>query len=131
MARRKESIVMLDTHIVVWLYDALTERLSKKAKELIERNDLYISSMVRLELQYLFEIEKIKDDAATIIKFLNEKLGLKIMDSNFIKITEKAIQLTWTRDPFDRIIVADAILNKSYLITADKLIRKHYEQSYC
>lgn len=122
---------MLDTHIVIWLYDALVDRFSKKAKELIERNDLYISGMVRLELQYLFEIKKIKDDPSTVIKFLNKKLGLKIMDSSFIKITEKAIKLIWTRDPFDRIIVVDAMLNNSNLITADKTIRKHYERAYC
>jgi PIN domain nuclease of toxin-antitoxin system len=77
------------------------------------------------------EIKKIKDDAATIIRFLNEKIGLRIMDSSFINTTEKALNLTWTRDPFDRIIVADAILNKGKLITADKTIRKHYEHSYC
>ena len=31
MAKRKESLVYLDTHVVVWLYDALTDRLSRSA----------------------------------------------------------------------------------------------------
>ena len=56
MAKRKESLVYLDTHVVVWLYDALTDRLSKAAVEAIEDNDVVISRMVELELQFLHEI---------------------------------------------------------------------------
>jgi PIN domain nuclease of toxin-antitoxin system len=59
MARNKQSVVFLDTHITVWLYAGLIEKISQTAKKTIEANDLLISPMVKLELQYLFEIGRI------------------------------------------------------------------------
>jgi PIN domain nuclease of toxin-antitoxin system len=41
------------------------------------------------------------------------------------KKTAETIQ--WTRDPFDRIIVAQATLKHSPLITKDETLRKHYK----
>ncbi|WP_230458629.1 PIN domain-containing protein [Microcystis aeruginosa] len=52
-------MIYLDTHIVVWLYAGLTAKLSDCAKHLINENELYISPIVRLELQYLYEIGRI------------------------------------------------------------------------
>jgi PIN domain nuclease of toxin-antitoxin system len=40
-----------------------------------------------------------------------------------------AIHLDFTRDPFDRIIVADASVNNSMLISKDKIIKKHYKNT--
>lgn len=53
MERNKRSIVYLDTHIVVWLYAGLTEKLSERAKSVIEEFRVMISQMVSLEFQYL------------------------------------------------------------------------------
>jgi PIN domain nuclease of toxin-antitoxin system len=53
-------VIYLDTHAVVWLYDDTDKKFSNKAKEEIRNNDLSISQMVRLELQYLYEIGRIK-----------------------------------------------------------------------
>ncbi|MCB8766407.1 hypothetical protein [Planktothrix agardhii] len=40
-------MIYLDTHVVVWLYAGLTDKLSNLAKSLINTHDLYISPMVR------------------------------------------------------------------------------------
>lgn len=50
-------MIYLDTHVVVWLYAGLTAKLSDLAKLLINKHELYISPIVRLELQYLYEID--------------------------------------------------------------------------
>jgi PIN domain nuclease of toxin-antitoxin system len=36
MGRGKQAVVYLDTHIVVWLYAGLTEKLTKNAKKEID-----------------------------------------------------------------------------------------------
>jgi PIN domain nuclease of toxin-antitoxin system len=42
----------------------------------------------------------------------------------------EAIDVDWTTDPFDRLIVAQAIANSNAkLITRDRLIRKNYPQA--
>lgn len=39
------------------------------------------------------------------------------------------LDLSWTRDPFDRIIVAPASLNHNILVTKDQSILKNYENA--
>lgn len=119
----------LDTHIVAWLYQKSLDLLSTKAKEVIDANDLYISPIVSLELEYLYEIGRIKDDSKTIIKYLNEKIGLKVHNANFNRIMKVAIDEKWTRDPFDRMIVSHCRYRDAFLITKDERVLKNYSKA--
>jgi len=116
----------LDTHIAIWLYEKRLDLLSEKAKQYIEKNDLFISPVVKLEIEYLFEIEKIKDNSDTIYSFLERNIDLKIEKSSFLEIIKISLDEKWTRDPFDRIIVAHAKLKDCTLISKDKKINKNY-----
>jgi PIN domain nuclease of toxin-antitoxin system len=116
----------LDTHIVVWLYQKSLELLSKKAKDAIEKNDIYISPIVLLELQYLFEIGRIRDKSHIIIKYLQSKIGLKIDNADFVEVIAIALEESWTRDPFDRLIVAQSRYRDANLVTRDKKIAVYY-----
>lgn len=118
-------MIYLDTHVIVWLYAGLTEKLSPKAIELIEDNDIRISPIVKLELSYLQEIERIKPSAQEIIRHLQTQIGLSICDTPFEEIVNKALHFNWTRDPFDRLIAANAVCAHMRLVTKDETIRKH------
>lgn len=118
-------MIYLDTHVVVWLYAGLKEKLSKKAIELIENNDICISPIVKLELCYLQGIERIKPSAQEIIRYLETHIGLSICDISFEEIVNKALSYNWTRDPFDHLIVANATCNHMRLLTKDETIREH------
>ena len=115
-------MIYLDTHVVVWLYAGLTEKLSNKAIETVENNQLLISPIVQLELQYLKEINRITANSALIIENLNCSIGLKICDFSFIHIVTEAIDKSWTRDPFDRLIVAQSHARQIPLLTKDQTI---------
>lgn len=118
-------MIYLDTHVIVWLYAGLTDKLNNNIIDLIENNTLLISPLVKLELTYLHETKRISHTSQTIIHELENRLGLTICDTPFNSIVNKANTLTWTRDPFDRLITASALLNHVKLITKDKVIRKH------
>jgi PIN domain nuclease of toxin-antitoxin system len=122
MARNKPSVVFLDTHIAVWLYAGLIEKISETAKQTIEANDLLISPMVKLELLYLFEIGRITVKPDTIINNLFAAIGLKISETPLQQIIEKALNITWTRDVFDRLLSAEAMVVGGEFITADENI---------
>ena len=122
-------MIYLDTHIIVWLYAGKIEKLSEKAKELINDHEVIISPVVRLELQYFFEIQRVTDDANEIIFDLSDRIGLKICDKNLNTIVSGALDLSWTRDPFDRIIVANAAIDKNILVTKDQNILENYEKA--
>lgn len=117
----------LDTHVVVWLRQKELEKFSKKALEIIEETDtLLISPIVELELKFLQEIGRIDDTPYNIIGDLNAMIGLKIDDISLSEIIQKGMLIEWTRDPFDRLIVAQAMAKSYPLLTKDDKILSHF-----
>jgi PIN domain nuclease of toxin-antitoxin system len=82
--------------------------------------------MVRLEMQYLFEIARVAAPASTVLDELTVKIGLRICDAPFLQVVQEAERQPWTRDPFDRLIVAQASLHGAVLITKDDTIAENY-----
>jgi PIN domain nuclease of toxin-antitoxin system len=130
MERRSQSLVYLDTHIVVWLYAGLLDKFTPKARAGIDDNNVVISQFVRLELQYLYEIGRIKVEPDKIIGELAGEIDLRISECPLNNIIEEALKINWTRDVFDRLLVAETIRDQSLLfITADKKIREKFTQA--
>lgn len=119
-------MIFLDTHVLVWLYGGALAKFSPKAIKMIEKNELYISPMVELELNFLYEIKRLSVDGVEIVRELDSHLGLTVYRVDFYKVVESAHKLDWTRDPFDRLIVANASMLQAQLITKDEQIREHY-----
>lgn len=82
--------------------------------------------MVTLELEYLREIGRITEGPATVLPELHSRLGLVICDRDYTKIAQSAWAQNWTRDPFDRLIVAQAALGQNLLVTKDATILANY-----
>ena len=122
-------MIYLDTHVVVWLFAGDTNKLTQSGIDLINDNDLLISPIVQLELQYLLEIKRITQPADAILKDLSKTIGLKICNKPFNDVIKQSVHQNWTRDPFDRIIVAQASLSKTMLLTKDKIILENYKDS--
>lgn len=122
-------MIFLDTHIVVWLYSGLVKKLSPDVVEAIENNEIIISQMVRLELQYLFEIGRLTVAADEIINELSQLIGLNISKTLPEKVFTNAVDQSWTRDVFDRLIVAEADALNAVLLTKDRRIIKHYDKA--
>jgi PIN domain nuclease of toxin-antitoxin system len=124
-----ESMIFLDTHAVVWLYSGKLDLFNPKVLKLINTEQVCISHIVKLEIQYLFEIKRVKYEPGLIIDTLIGEIGLMYSDNNFESIVRQAIHLSFTRDPFDRIIIADASINNSMLISKDRNIKTHYKNT--
>ena len=120
-------MIHLDTHVVVWLYAGLLDRFPASALELLEKEPLAISPMAVLELQYLHEIGRVGLPAATVIDDLSSRIGLEVASASFPAVAATAATLSWTRDPFDRLIAAQAITEGAPLLTADDTIRQNLD----
>lgn len=119
----------LDTHVVVWLFSKEIEKLSPKALELIEESELYVSPMVVLELEFLHEIGRLTYASEAIVKSLSDSIDLKVSEESFDKVAYESVKQNWTRDPFDRIIVAQAMCENAQLLTKDRKILEHFGQA--
>jgi PIN domain nuclease of toxin-antitoxin system len=122
-------VTYLDTHVAAWLYSGNSSSLSKTAMREISNESLLISPMVLLELQLLFEIGRAKHPASKVAEHLARDLGVAVCDHPFPLVTASALEVNWTRDPFDRLIVAQAATNDAPLLTKDAKIRRHYKQA--
>jgi PIN domain nuclease of toxin-antitoxin system len=122
--------IYLDTHTVIWLYNNELHKFPVKTLELIDNNNLFISPMVVLELEYLYEIKRLNEHATILTETLNQEINLQMCKFPFILVITEALKQSWTRDPFDRIIVAHSAINQSLLISKDTLIHENYEKVF-
>jgi PIN domain nuclease of toxin-antitoxin system len=122
-------VIYLDTHVVVWLYAGEYARLAGTARRLIEAEPLVISPVLLLELALLEETGRIKARAQAILAELQASLALSICDLPFAEVSMASLQQKWTRDPFDRLIVAQAFARGARLITKDQFIRRHFRDA--
>ncbi len=116
----------LDTHAAVFLWEGRIEVFGPASRKTLEQSTLLISPMVRLELQFLKEVGKIKVEPDQILGSLGSDLGVTLTNDPLDALVAHAMSLTWTRDPFDRMIVATALLHKVPLVTRDGLIRENF-----
>jgi len=122
-------VIYLDTHAVVWLYAGEVGRFTTGGRRLLEREELLVSPMVALELEFLEETGRITVGARVIIEALTQALGLTVCDLPFAQVISETLTQVWTRDPFDRILVAQAACRGLPLLTKDKVIRAHYPRA--
>ena len=118
-------MIHLDTHVVVWLYAGLREKLSERAGALIEQEDLRASPMVHLELQYLHEIGRLSVPGTAVLADLGRRIGLGLAGTPMDAAVASALPLGWTRDPFDRLIAGCALAEGVPLLTADRRMLDH------
>jgi PIN domain nuclease of toxin-antitoxin system len=115
---------LLDTHTFLW--SALqTERLSKKVRTLLldNRNTVYVSSVSFWEISLKYGIGKIElknlhpDELPTAA----QEMGFDILDVDYREAASfHKLPRQNHKDPFDRMIVWQAIHNDLVLVSKDK-----------
>lgn len=120
-------MIYLDTHVVAWLFAGVTDRFPPPVRQRLETEELAMSPIVKLELQYLFEVGRVTEPAEHVVSDLEQRIGLQVVDASLSATITAALSLSWTRDPFDRLIAAQAIADHRPLLTADSSIRSHVD----
>jgi len=116
---------LLDTHAAVFLWEGRTDIWGTDSLDLIQRAVLFVSPLTRLELKYLFEVGKIKVEPDEILGGLVADCGVVQLNTSIVEAVSYAMSLDWTRDPFDRLLSATALLNAMPFITKDRKILKN------
>lgn len=112
-------MIHLDTHAVVWLYLGQTERFPAALRARLGSSRPLYSPMVRLELAFLHEVGRLVVEPAVLLDALAGFAGLRVAEGSFERVAQIAATLTWTRDPFDRVIAAHALADDLPLVTRD------------
>lgn len=118
-AAAEAPLILLDTHALIWL----DQGRPGVASLLGRSRRLYISPANLLELQFLDETGRVKlpkGDAQALA--VDDRWTLD--DPPASAWFAAALDLSWTRDPFDRLIAAHARLRGWRLATADDTLLK-------
>ena len=119
-----QEVILLDTNALLWL-----ESGHRRARPLVTaRRALYVSPMTMLELQVLHEAGRLKFGSGTVTRFFDDDRWL-LDDPPAARWFETSLSVGWTRDTFDRLIVAHARLRGWRLATADSLIVENLRES--
>ncbi len=122
-------MIFLDTHAALFLHES-KKKVPRRAWKFLEGDECVLSPMVRLEFEFLHEIGRIRHEPMVIFESLVRDLAVTIETEGWARAAEIAQVLNWTRDPFDRLIVAHAMVWSAPLLTRDDLIQEHYSQAF-
>jgi PIN domain nuclease of toxin-antitoxin system len=126
LAGLEDLVIHLDTHVVVWLYDAPARHLPPATRKRLDGAELFVSPMVVLEMEHLAELGRIAARPDTILATLAARLGLSVSTASWAEAVGHAREIRWTRDPFDRLIVGNAVADGAQLVTKDETIRSNF-----
>ena len=119
--------LLIDTHAVIWFITD-NNRLPTKTKHLIEnkRNNCFISMATFWEIAIKYSIGRLdlNSDLDNIFQII-EDTGFEILPITTIHILENANLKFHHQDPFDRLIIAQAIIEGLLIVSKDNQFKKY------
>ncbi len=113
-------MILLDTNAVLWL---LTNH--ERAKPLLDSGySLYLSPISLLELKFLLEVGRLKLDSDSSLQDIADDSRWTLDNPSLYSVTLAALDIDWTRDPFDRLLVAHAFSRRWKLATGDRQMKE-------
>jgi len=116
------AVILLDTNAVIWM-----DQKHPRIRKLARAPRLLVSPATVLELQLLEEIGRLRLHSG--VRGIVEAESWEIDEPPVIDWFERAAEESWTRDPFDRLIVAHARLRRHRLATGDRAILEQLRPS--
>jgi PIN domain nuclease of toxin-antitoxin system len=116
--------LLLDTHFLIWLV-----LRSKRLGEFpwIDRYRPWgVSPVSFLEIQFLAEIGRLSVRNPEFMTAVMDDARFRVDDIPLGTVVRHALRLDWTRDPFDRLLVAHSAARRIALCTLDRRIRTHH-----
>lgn len=122
--------LLLDTHIYLWLANG-SPRLTAQAKERIESADrVFVSSATMWEIAIKVQLGKLRVDLDEVIEQIQVN-GFEELPV-FARHAKALASLPRHHgDPFDRLLVAQAISETMRLLTADPQLKAYSELVEC
>lgn len=118
-------MILLDTNAVIWLMVK-----HKRVQGLQNAGRLYLSPVSLLELHFLVEVGRgIQFPAGKTLQDVAKDSRWQLDNPDAAALFAAAFPIGWTRDPFDRLLVAHAKHRRWKLATSDQHILKNLTQN--
>jgi PIN domain nuclease of toxin-antitoxin system len=118
--------LLLDTHVLLWLMSD-DRRLSRRARSLIvSASEVYVSAASIWEIAIKAGLGKMEENPETVLDKIDPAGLLELPVSMRQAVAAGKLPLLH-RDPFDRLLVAQAICETMRLLTADAQLSAYSE----
>jgi PIN domain nuclease of toxin-antitoxin system len=120
--------LLIDTHIFIVLSKGQLEQRYPKLATLIDsaENELYLSVASIWEIAIKVRLGKL--DAGVAPEFISEfceSLGVRVLAIDASHATAELSPEPYTRDPFDRMLLAQCSIEGMRLVTVDQHLAEH------
>ncbi|MBV5261297.1 type II toxin-antitoxin system VapC family toxin [Synechococcus moorigangaii CMS01] len=119
--------VLLDTHISLWYIEG-DQKLSQSLREVIEflADDLYLSITSLWEIAIKVNLGKLQLDCGfSKLESILDSINIKLLDITFQDLEIYRDLPLHHRDPFDRLIIAQAKHHNYSLVSKDVIFKKY------
>ncbi|MCK6604213.1 MAG: type II toxin-antitoxin system VapC family toxin [Ignavibacteriaceae bacterium] len=120
--------ILLDTHIFLWWADN-PRNLSSGIINLIKnpKNEIYLSMVSLWEIQIKVSLGKLKlsMNIKDLVELQKDKNYFRLMSIKEDHIYHLALLPMIHSDPFDRLLIAQAVTEKMSIISMDSQIKKY------
>lgn len=118
--------ILLDTHVYLWCITN-DRKLSSQAKALVqEATEVYVSSASLWEAAIKIKLGKLKANINELISAVSES-GFVALPISLRHTALVARLPDFHRDPFDRILICQAMIEPLKFITSDLMLEKYSE----
>ncbi|MFT4928359.1 MAG: PIN domain nuclease of toxin-antitoxin system [Phenylobacterium sp.] len=121
---------LLDTHVLLW-FDGAPEKLSENVLNILlnENNELYLSHASIWEMQIKIQLNKLtlESKLKELVDSQQQTNGLQLLPIEPKHIYALNKLDTHHRDPFDRMLISQAMTEQMTLLTVDSKIHLYQD----
>ncbi len=115
---------LLDTHFLLWI--VLDVPRIDEFPWLERYRPWGISPVSFLEVQFLGEVGRLEVRQPDFVEAVGRDPRFEVDEVPLVRLIRKALPLSWTRDPFDRLIAAHSDSRRVPLCTLDRRMRQEH-----
>jgi PIN domain nuclease of toxin-antitoxin system len=120
--------LLLDTHIFIW-WDSNPAQLSSQIKALCEDTDnnliLSVASVWEMQIKQQFGKLSLRLPLAELIQSQRDHNGLEILGVSLEHVLFLENLPSYHKDPFDRLLIAQARVENTKLVSADPVFKQY------
>ncbi|MSR19886.1 MAG: PIN domain-containing protein [Gemmatimonadetes bacterium] len=116
--------LLLDTQFLLWI--ALDVPRVDEFPWLERYRPWGVSPVSFLEIQFLAEVGRIEAKSSEFAAAIGQDPRFVVDEVPLLSLIEQALPLTWTRDPFDRLLAAHSAARRAPLCMLDRRMRAEH-----
>jgi PIN domain nuclease of toxin-antitoxin system len=116
---------LLDTHFVIWIVSK-SSRL-RNFPWLSGYQPWGVSPVSLLEIQLLAEVGRRQIDNPRFSREIMSDPRFEFDDVPLVTLVQRSLELSWSRDPFDRMIAAHSLCRRLPLCSVDDAMLKQHK----